>query len=199
MTNKALLHLSQDPIMTRLISHYGEIEVKPSGADLFTDLIECIIGQQLSNKAASTITNRFKASLKNLPMDPSEIAGLDLEVMRSLGLSYAKARYSQNIAHAVLDGSLHINSFPQLSDDEVKSELVRIKGIGPWTAEMFLMFTLGRPNIFSHGDLGLKNAIIKNYGFDPKNELTQLQILLTTWSPYLTTACRYLWKSLDNS
>ncbi len=132
-------------------------------------------------------------------MDPTEIANLDIEAMRAVGLSYAKARYSQNIARGVLDGSLELARFPDMSDDDVKTELIKIKGVGPWTAEMFLMFTLGRANVFSRGDLGLRTAVTKLYGFDPKSDPAHLQSLLDTWSPYLTTASRYLWKSLDNN
>lgn len=188
--NRAHAHLAKDPVMAKLIKKYGEIEVVPSDTDHFTDLIDTIISQQLSIKAASTIFGRFKSLLKSFPFNPQEILDLDEELARASGVSYAKIRYSKNIARAVLDGSLHLPKFGSMSDEEIKAELIKIKGIGPWTAEMFLMFTLGRPDLFSSGDLGLKNAIAKLYpsGVDP-----------LSWKPYRTYACRYLWKSLDNA
>lgn len=188
--SQAHIHLAKDPVMAKLIKKYGEIEVKPSDTDHFTDLIDTIVSQQLSIKAASTIFGRFKSLLKSFPFDPQEVLDLDEDLARSAGVSYAKIRYSKNIAKAVIEGSLHLSKFDSMSDDEIKSELVKINGIGPWTAEMFLMFTLGRPDIFSIGDLGLKNAILKLYpsGVDP-----------ASWKPYRTYACRYLWKSLDNA
>lgn len=190
MTNLALAHLKKDPVMAKLIAKFGPLEVKSSGIDPFTDLVDAIISQQLSVKAAATIFGRFKALLTKYPFDPEEIIALDKEKIRACGVSYAKISYSKNIAEAVVSGVLDFQKFPSLLDQEIMSELVKIKGIGPWTAEMFLIFTLGREDVFSQGDLGLKNALKKLYpqGVDPD-----------TWTPYRSYACRYLWKSLDNS
>jgi DNA-3-methyladenine glycosylase II len=191
-------HLSQDPVMKKLIQRCGEIEVVPSSTDHFTDLIDTIISQQLSIKAAATIFGRFKALLNKYPFDPQEVLDLDPERARGAGASYAKIRYAKNIAQAVKDGALELSRFHEMSDQEILAELVQIKGIGPWTAEMFLMFTLGRPDIFSYGDLGLRNAITKLYGIEG-SQRQQVEELALTWAPYRTTASRYLWKSLDNA
>jgi len=188
--SKASDHLAHDPIMANLIERYGQIKVVSSRSDHFTDLIDSIISQQLSLKAATTISRRFKLLLPSFPFDPQEIVDLDSELARGAGLSYAKISYCKNIAEGVLSGSLHLPKFAEMSDDEIKAELVKIKGIGPWTAEMFLMFTLGRPDVFSPGDQGLKNALKKLYPHGVNPDL---------WRPYRTYACRYLWKSLDNS
>ncbi len=183
-------HLTKDPVMANLINKFGELEVKPSGVDPFTDLVDSIVSQQLSIKAARTIFGRFKELLKKYPFDPQEILDLDTELARSAGVSYAKISYAKNIAQAVKVGELDFGQFPELSDQEIKDKLIKIKGVGPWTAEMFLIFTLGRPDVFSDGDLGLKNAIKKLYpqGVNP-----------ALWRPYTSYACLYLWKSLDNA
>jgi DNA-3-methyladenine glycosylase II len=162
-----------------------------------TSLCRSIIGQQLSVKAATTIWSR--ASLVILDWEvPELILSANPDELRAAGLSWQKISYIQNIARAVLRGELKIAKMDELTDDEIIHQLTRIKGIGKWTAEMFIMFSLGRPDVFSMGDLGLRNAIKKIYNLDSVSPAEAAKIA-EKWSPYRTTACRILWLTLDNS
>lgn len=200
MDKKALTHLKKDPVMKSIIEQYGEIEVREVNTDIiFQDIIETILGQQLSNKAANTIINRFKALFPKAKKFPTEkqILAMPDEKIRSCGTSWSKIKYIKNVAAASLDGSLELHRIPSLSDEEVYETLVKIKGIGSWTAEMILMFTLGREDIFSVGDVGLQNAMAKHYKIK-KGDVKKMLKKAETWRPFRTLAARYLWKSLDN-
>ena len=159
-------------------------------------LYSSIISQQISTKAADKIFERF-LQLVGDPHDPANILIHDIDDFRSIGLSRQKASYIRSIAELTANGTVKIDHMDDLSDDEVVRELVLIKGVGQWTAEMFLMFTLMRPDVFSVGDLGLLNAAKKLYN---KQNLTRLELidLSMKWSPYRTTASLVLWHSLDN-
>jgi len=161
-----------------------------------SDLCESIVSQQLSVKAASTIWSRTHAVVANWN-NPEAILGAEAEELRGCGLSYQKVSYVKNIAQAVSDETLHIHDFDSMTDEEISRELIKVKGIGQWTAEMFLIFTLGRQDVFSSGDLGLKNAIKKLYKIDEVTP-TIAGEMANKWSPYQSLACRILWKSLDN-
>jgi DNA-3-methyladenine glycosylase II len=164
----------------------------------FERLCRSIVGQQLSTKAAATIWDRFQNLLSDSVVTPSQVVGLTHDQMRSAGLSNAKAKYVHGLATAVIHKQIDLEKLDAMTNEEVISELTQLKGIGFWTAEMFLMFTLGREDLFSTGDLGLKRAIEKLYGLtDPSVE--ELQSLAEKWSPYRTYACRILWQSLDNN
>ena len=117
--------------------------------------------------------------------------------IRDAGLSWAKVKYLKDLADKVKNKVIHLEKLDTLSNEEVITELTKVKGIGPWTAEMFLMFTLGREDVFSHGDLGLKNAIKKLYGFKKDPTRKQVEKIIARWTPYKTYACRILWKSLE--
>lgn len=161
-----------------------------------SDLCQSIVSQQLSVKAASTIWSRTHAVVANWN-DPTLILEADTEDLRSCGLSYQKASYVKNIAQSVAEGSLHVHDFDAMSDEDISRELIKVKGIGQWTTEMFLIFTLGRPDVFSSGDLGLRNAIKKLYGLVEVTPSIASDMAMK-WSPYRSTACRLLWKTLDN-
>lgn len=166
--------------------------------DLFRDLCREIIGQQLSTKAASTIYSRFEALFPGNLITPEVLATLSIEQLRAVGLSNAKAKYVLGIADAVISKTINIHSLHELDDELVITELTKLKGVGTWTAEMFLMFTLGRPDVFSVKDLGLKRAIERLYNLsNPTAE--EMLSLAANWSPYRTYACRVLWQSLDNN
>jgi DNA-3-methyladenine glycosylase II len=155
--------------------------------DYFLDLCEAIINQQLSDKAAATIFSRF-SKLFFGKITPSLVLKIPDKKMRAVGTSWSKVAFLKSLATAVVGKTIDLNQLHKLTDEEVVKELTKIKGIGPWTAEMFLMFSLGRPDVFSPGDVGLKRAIGKLYGnkCDPSH-----------WSPYRTYACRILWRSLE--
>ncbi|MDQ3018313.1 MAG: DNA-3-methyladenine glycosylase [bacterium] len=189
---------SVDPILAAVIAQIQLPYRKPSRRSRFEGLVEAIVSQQLSVKAADTIFERFTQLFpgKNFPT-PEEVANTSIAKLRSVGLSGSKATYILDLAQKVSSKELKLQSLHRLEDEAVIEELVKIKGIGRWTAEMFLMSSLNRPDLFSHGDLGLRNAIAKWYGF--KKPLTQKQIekIVQKWSPHRTLASRYLWKSLD--
>lgn len=195
----------------RILSHFDNVDVviaqvlrnmpifpklkKSSPDQYFWQLCDSIIYQQLSGKAAATISNRFQELLKN-EITPENVLKTSHEDMRKCGLSNAKANYVKNIAQAVLDGKIDFNIFDKMSDEDIIANLTKIKGVGRWTAEMFLIFTMGRENIFSFGDLGLKNGIHILYGGDilKKDDLIKI---VENWTPYKTYASLALWKTAD--
>ena len=163
----------------------------------FASLCESIISQQLSVKVGDVIYDRFKALVHN-EVTPENVIQLTVEQIRSIGASQAKGKYILDLATKVAKKEVHLASLEQMTDQEVINELTKVKGIGPWTAEMFLMFSLGREDLFSTGDLGLKRAIEKLYKLeDPTHE--KLLEISSKWKPYRTYACRILWNSLDNT
>ncbi len=192
----AVRHLSKDKKLGSLIKKHGELEWDWE-SDLFFDLIESIISQQLSGKASATIFGRFKKlfTTKKFP-SPSDILKISDEKIRACGISFAKIKYIKGLCQAILDGNLNLDKLPLLSDEEVITELIKIKGIGKWTAEMVLMFSLKRMDVFSIGDLGLRTAVSKLYNIK-KEDAKKIEKLSLKWSPYRTIAARYLWKSLD--
>lgn len=195
--DQAIIHLSRDPVMKKIIES-NEVPVWSTDNNLFFDLLDAIISQQLSVKAGATILKRFQDLFdsKQVPT-PEEISiKPDLE-LRGAGLSNAKVRYVKALSQAIMDKSLDLGSLYELENDEVIEQLTKVKGIGRWTAEMFLIFSLQRPDVFSVGDLGLRSAVSKWYGIERENNLAIAE-LATKWSPYRSIASRYLWKSLDN-
>ena len=166
--------------------------------DVFEDLLEAVINQQLSDKAAATITKRFRAiSQKQGKIKPATVLSLSEQEIRNCGISFPKIKYMKGLAQAVQEKKLDLDLLTTLSDEEIVVELTKLNGIGRWTAEMILIFTLKRPDVFSSGDLGLRTAVAKLYGVSRDNH-KQIEKLAKRWSPYRSLACRYLWKSLDN-
>lgn len=187
-----------DPVLLDLQKKFKIKEYWGGKENYFIDLLENIIGQQLSVKVAKVIFGRFIALFKTHTPSAEEILAVSHETYRAQGLSNAKARYIKNIAQTVIDKELLIENFDQMTDEEIKTQLVKIKGIGNWTAEMFLIFSMKRPDVFSLGDLGLRTAIEKLYGIKRDN-LKKIEKLSKTWAPHRTLACRLLWSSLDNT
>ena len=162
----------------------------------FERLARSIVGQQLSVKAAQTIFTRFQTLLNN-NITPERIIEIDKEKMRACGISYPKISYIKDLAKKVIEKELILENIHEQDNETVIKNLTIVKGIGTWSAEMFLMFALGRPDVFSVRDLGIKNAMKKLYGIE---EITNEQMLEISrkWIPYRTYACMILWKSLDN-
>ena len=197
MYHKAKRHFKKaDPILFAVAKDIDIEDVKVSD-DLFRDIVWTIIGQQLSSLAANAIFARFQKLFRGKPTTPKRILALKDEDMRAAGLSGAKVRAIKNAAEVVAKGHLDIKLLPTLKDDEIILELTKVKGIGPWTAQMLLMFSLGRPDIFSEGDLGLKKGIIELYGAKTFASERKLARLLASWSPYRTYAARILWEVAD--
>ena len=200
MSQKALAHFKKaDPLLYSAYKNIKQLQVLKNrkGNDYFVDLIDAIVSQQLSGKASETIFNRLRTLFKNGKITPEGILKLKDEKIRSAGLSYSKIKYIKDLSSHVKSKQINLNSLNDLQDEEVVEKLVQVKGIGKWTAEMFLIFTLKRPDVFSYGDLGLKNAIKKIYkltNYDQKS----LEKIVSKWSPYKSTAALILWRSLDN-
>lgn len=186
---------ADDPIMQQLVEKYPEPKFEDRSTFLYEDLIESIISQQLSIKAADTIFGRFKALFPDKFPQPEHILNKSDDELRAVGLSYQKASYIKSIATIFAQKEIDPNMIRDMQDEEVITELTKIKGVGKWTAEMILIFTLNRPDIFSLGDLGIRNAITRLYNITNPQEMLQLS---ETWKPHRSTACWYLWRSLEN-
>ncbi len=200
MSKKAIKHFKKhDPILHEFAKTYGELEMRKNKRNHFEALVEAIVSQQLSVKASDTIFKRFVALFpdKKFPK-PEEILQMPFSKIRSAGISEAKAKYILDLSEKVFKKELKLTSLDKLDSEQVIAELTKVKGIGRWTAEMFLMFSLLREDVFSQGDLGLRNAIKKLYKLKSHPTEKQLNSLFKKWSPYKTYAARYLWKSLDN-
>lgn len=200
MPLKVINHFKKtDPILYKVIQQIGKITDLPNrrGGDYFADLVDAIISQQLSGKAAETIFGRFKALIKDGEITPKNVLKLKDEKMRTAGMSYSKIKYILDLAQKVEDKELNLNKLKNIKDEEVILELVKVKGIGRWTAEMFLIFTLKRQDVFSHGDLGLNNAIKKIYKMERYSQ-AEVEKIVAKWSPYKSYASLILWRSLDN-
>lgn len=199
MKTSALIHFRHnDPILARLAEVYGDginVPTEKSTEHFVSELCETIVSQQLSVKAASTIWSRAKLLVDDWD-NPKQILECSNEALRGAGLSGQKVSYVKNIALGMIEGVLNPLSYSSLSESDIIAELVQIKGIGIWTAEMFLIFTLGKQDVFSIGDLGLRNAIKLHYGDLNPSEMLALS---EKWSPYRSYASLVLWKSLDNA
>lgn len=198
----AKVHLEKvDPILFKILEGLEEIEeraIKETEQELFEELVESIVSQQLSVKASDTIFGRVKNLLPKKQISPKNILKLKDEELKNAGLSFSKVKYIKDLALKVNSKEIELEKLKELTDEEVIVRLKNVKGIGRWTAEMFLMFSLGRPDIFSLGDLGLRNAIKNIYKIDSPTE-KEILAISQKWSPFRTYACRILWKSLKNN
>jgi DNA-3-methyladenine glycosylase II len=189
-----------DPVIYKVIVNM-ELEVLPQpkrSTSYLKKLCREIISQQLGGKAARAIINRFYDLFERKHITPDKILVFSEQKLRNVGMSWAKARYTRDLAQKVKDKEVRLNNLHNLDDELVIEELVKVKGIGNWTAEMFLIFTLGREDVFSHGDLGLIKAIQRLYGFKDKPNEKQINKIVDKWSPYKSYGCFALWKSIDN-
>jgi DNA-3-methyladenine glycosylase II len=172
---------------------------RPDRADHYGALVRTIAGQQLSVLAARAIYGRLTARFGGRPPTPQEILADDPEQLRAAaGLSKAKVGFLRSLAEHVLSGELELERLDALSDEQVIAELTAVKGIGLWSAHMFLMFHLERPDVLPVGDLGIRRAIERAYGLGALPEPAQMELIAEPWRPHRTLACRYLWRSLDN-
>jgi DNA-3-methyladenine glycosylase II len=187
--------LLEDTYIGPLITKYGECTISiQTHKDYFENLCSSIVGQQLSGKVADVIFERVKKASGKIT--PQDILKTSDQVLRDCGLSFRKVSYIKDLALKTQNGELKTQKLAELSDEEVEKELVAVKGIGRWTAQMFLMFTLGRMDIFPSDDLGIKNGLKKLTGKDmTKNEMEEFA---ERWKPYRTLASWYIWRNLDN-
>lgn len=200
-----MAHLAAaDKVMAGLVSRIGAMTMerrrrgRPKG-DAYGALLRAIIGQQLSVKAAATIFDRVLAIFGGRMPTAQELLEADADALRGAGLSGRKVEYLKDLAAHVESGKLELDRLDELSDDEIIAELTAVRGLGVWTAHMFLMFHLERPDVLPVGDLGIRNAVAAAYGLDEPPAPDELERLAEPWRPHRTLACLYLWESLANS
>jgi DNA-3-methyladenine glycosylase II len=197
-------HLRQDAVMAKVIAEANtQVYLKPPERNVFSALLESIVSQQLSVKAADTIYARFVHLFPEKMPTPTLILALEEDTLRGVGLSLQKAKYVKNVASFALENSLETTDLEPLSDEELISLLTQIKGVGRWTVEMILMFTLQRHDIFPIDDLGIYQSMIEAYQIDAtqdKKEIRKkLSAIAENWRPYRTWACRFLWRWRDRN
>lgn len=185
----------RDAVLGALIERTGPLSVTLSD-DYFGSLASAIVGQQLSNRVAEVLWDRLSAFCAG-SVTPEKLAAAETEDLRALGLSYGKVSYLKALAGHVLEGSLELPRFAGLADEEIIRQLTAVKGIGPWTAEMFLIFSLGREDVYSMGDGGLLRAVQTLYGLEGKGDRAAIAEITERWAPYRTFASLYLWRALD--
>jgi DNA-3-methyladenine glycosylase II len=189
-----------DPVLRAVIDEVGSLDEFLAGrpTDHYGTLVRSIVGQQLSTRAAASIYGRLLERFGGRAPTPEEVLADDPEALRTAaGLSHAKVRYLRSLAEHVLDGSLALDGLPDLSDDEVIAKLTAVKGIGLWSAHMFLMFHLHRPDVLPVGDLGIRRAVMVHYGLPELPTPAELTEIAEPWRPHRTLACIYLWRSLQ--
>jgi DNA-3-methyladenine glycosylase II len=202
VTRKANETLRADPVMARLIDdHHALVRrdlARERGGDAYGALVRSIVGQQLSTKAAATIYGRMLELFGGHTPTPKQLLKVDPDKIRAAGLSRPKIAYLRDLATHVEEGTLELERLPDLPDEEVAAQLTAIKGLGQWTADMFLMFHLGRPDILPVGDQGIRRAVKVEYRLRKMPDPKRLEKIAKPWRPYRTLACLYLWSSLDN-
>lgn len=188
-----------DPILAALIIQHGPCQLLPH-TDYYRQLVRSIIGQQLSVKAAATIYQRFIDLSHGSMPTPEQILETDVEALRQIGCSYSKANYIKDLAQHILDGRLDLDHIATLPNPTIIEQLVSVKGIGEWSAHMFMMFSLGRLDILPTGDLGIRKAMMQLYDLPNLPQPAAMHELALTrgWTPYQSVASWYLWRSLDN-
>lgn len=190
--------MKTDPKLSLIIKRIGRCELHAvAPRDAFEALCMSIASQQLSVKAAATIFGRFCDLFPNRKVNPEVVMTLTDDQIRAVGFSRPKASFIKDLAAHVLDGRLDLKGLKRHPDDEVMRQLVAVKGIGRWTAEIFLMFRLGRMDIFPADDLGLMNAVHRAYGLRKRPDAKKLRKMGEAWSPYRSVAAWYLWQSLS--
>ena len=186
--------MKKDRVMKRLIPQFGDVCLQTRG-DAFVTLSRSIVGQQISAKAAQTVWDRFILLPRKL--DASSVLKLKIDDMRAAGLSARKVEYLVDLALHFESGALHVKAWETMSDDAVIEELVAIRGIGRWTAEMFLIFHMMRPNVLPLDDVGLINGISHNYFSGETVSRSDAREVAAAWEPYASVATWYIWRSLD--
>jgi DNA-3-methyladenine glycosylase II len=202
MSDQATEHLrAADPVMRGLIERIGPLdeEARRRGRpdDAYGALLRAIVGQQLSTRAARSIYARVLDLFGGHVPTPAELLLVEPDVLRGAGLSRAKVAYLRDLAERVQTGELEIDRLRELPDDEVSAQLLAVKGLGRWTVDMFLMFHLRRPDVLAGGDLGIRRAVELAYGLRARPSVAEVERIAEPWRPYRTTACLYLWESLD--
>ena len=191
-----------DPMIAKLIDRYGT----PDGllerrgrrpGDAYGALVRSIVGQQLSTRSARAIFGRLIGIFDDRTPTPRELLDVDPQALREVGLSRAKVAYLRDLAERVEDGELDLEGIAELPDEDVAAQLTQVKGLGPWSVQMFLIFHLGRPDVLPVGDLGIRRAIQDQYGLDEPPDAAEMERIAEPWRPNRSLASLYLWRSLD--
>ncbi len=192
--SKALRHLRRDPHLAPLIAAHGPAQFYPK-PNAFRALTESIVYQQLSGKAAAAIFDHFLDIFpgRRFPT-PEQLMGVPVPRLRAAGLSSQKASYLLDLAARFHDGAIAPRRFRKMTDEEISDHLIQVKGIGQWTADMFLMFALNRPDVLPVGDLGIRNGFKKLYNLSEPPTAEQMEVLAEAWRPHRTVASWYLWR-----
>jgi DNA-3-methyladenine glycosylase II len=183
-----------DPVLRAVIKAHPKVYLQPRGEPFFT-LARAIVGQQISVKAAQSVWNRFETCV--LRVSPENVLRRKRQELRACGLSDRKVEYVADLAQHFADGRIHVHKWPEMDDEAIIAELVEVRGIGRWTAEMFLIFNLLRPDVFPLDDLGLQKGIRVAYFGGRKVSVRTMKRLGETWRPWRSVATWYLWRSLD--
>ncbi|MBX6331816.1 MAG: DNA-3-methyladenine glycosylase 2 family protein [Gemmatimonadaceae bacterium] len=199
MHRQALRHLrSADPVLARIIDRVGPCRLRAdTSGSHFDAVIRSIVYQQLSGSAAFTIFTRFRDLYGGRTPTPEELLATPDETLRGVGLSRQKIAYMRDLADRVVRADVPIHALHELDDEAVVAALTRVKGVGEWTAQMFLLFRLGRPNVLPVLDLGVRKAIQRAYGMRKLPSLERVRKIGAAWSPYCSVAVWYLWRSLE--
>lgn len=195
---------ASDPVMAELVERFGELsfETRRRGrppTDSYGTLLRSVVGQQLSAKAAATIFDRVLELFGGRTPTPDELLAIESERLREAGLSGRKVEYLRDLADHVESGELELDRFPTMSDDEVIAEITAVRGFGVWTAQVFLMFHLERPDVLPTGDLGIRRAVQLAYELEELPDPERLTEIAEPWRPHRTLACIYLWETLHNT
>jgi DNA-3-methyladenine glycosylase II len=195
-------HLAaSDPVIAELIGRFGELsfEHRRRGrpqTDAYGTLLRSIVAQQVSSKAAAAIYGRVLGLFGGHSPTPAELLTIEPGALRAAGLSNRKVDYVRDLAQHVEDGELELDRLERLTDEEVIAEITAVRGLGLWSAQVFLMFHLDRADVLPTGDLGIRRAVQQAYGLDHLPEADELERIAEPWRPYRTIACIYLWESL---
>jgi DNA-3-methyladenine glycosylase II len=195
--------MGADKVLRRVMEERGPInpaiDRRGSRPDPWEALARAIVGQQLSTKAARSIWEKLQGQFGGQTPEPKALLRKRPQTLRKAGLSNAKVEFLRDLAKRLTDGQLDLHRLRELPDEDVVAELIEVKGVGTWTAEMFLIFHLARPDVVSVGDLGIRRAVQIAYGMEELPGPEELEKLAEEWRPHRTLACLYLWRSLDNT
>ncbi|QDS88310.1 DNA-3-methyladenine glycosylase [Rosistilla ulvae] len=197
-TDLAIAHLrAADPIMSQMIDDVGEFKMRRQ-RDRFGMLVRSIVSQQISTGAARSIHARLVQLAGDEGLTAENLARFSAEDLRTAGISMQKAKYLLDLTDKVIGGELNLRPIGRFSDAQIIEQLTIVKGIGKWTAQMFLIFSLGRMDVFPHDDLGVRAAIRKRYGLEELPDVATSQSIAANWRPYASVASWYCWQSLEH-
>ncbi len=194
---EAVAQLQRDPVMAGIIERIGPCDLSYR-EPTFAALVLSIMAQQISSKVARVFKQRLLARMPDGVITPEAILRMRVTTFRKIGLSAAKTEYIRDLARKTISGELAFERFPEMPDDEVIEHLVQVKGIGVWTAHMFLLFALRRPDVLPVGDLGIRAAIKRAYELPELPKPADMERIAANWRPWCSVACWYLWRSLDD-